>query len=194
MRWFVLMGLAAISSAIAGEARYEPSARQSVKLAPKPGPNAVEVLEQRSSRTLVVIGHVSVKGEPTASKEDLVIAARAKAAEVGADFMVPRGARDSDGAFIAIVGVYPKATLGLVFQPAEAEKGGRTVIGFRRGSKAASAGVQVGDRVLALDGMPYSHGRLLDFTLRAKPGQIVKVALKRGESNLAVDVPLVAND
>ena len=196
MRWLVLGLLALGGAAMAADVRYEPIGRQTVKLAPKPGPQAVEVLEKRTPRAQVTIGRISVTPKAGTTKEDLVAAARAKVAEVGADFLLIHGMSEPGKKRVlqASAGVYPKATLGVVFQPFEVNQSRAIVQGFRRGSKAAVAGVKVGDQIVAIQNISYQDERMLDLLLRGTPGQVVKVEVRRDETTLLLDVPLVAND
>jgi regulator of sigma E protease len=60
---------------------------------------------------------------------------------------------------------------------------GNTTIGtVAEGSAAAQAGLQPGDRILALDGQPVTRFEQVQRHIQPRPGQTVEVLVRRGES------------
>jgi hypothetical protein len=221
--------LLVFSSAIScGAALAEPQLRylsnENVKqtLPPKEDPSKVDVLDSPSPRAQVRIGKVQVRGDPGSSRDELVRLARAKAAEVGADFVRVIGEADvttrstgppGSAAFSGLqrrhsgvmlnnapllqadVGVFAKATLGVEYMSSALIWRRHAVKGFRPASKASAAGVEIGDEIIEVDGInPLDEEKYVHWILASAPGQVATLRLKRGESMVTVQVPLVSND
>ena len=191
-------------------------------LPPKEDPSKVDLLDSPSPRAQVRIGKVQVRGDPGSSRDELVRLARAKAAEVGADFMRVTGEADvttrstgppgsaafsglqrrHSGAMLnnapllqADVGVFAKATFGFEYMDSPLIFRRSVIKGFRPASKASSAGVEIGDEILEIDGIsPADEEAYVGWILGSEPGQVATLRLKRGDSTLVVKVPLVSND
>jgi hypothetical protein len=205
------------------EMRYLANPQFTEKLPPKADASLVEVLDSRSPRAQVLIGKLAVKGGPGISQDDLVRFARSKAADLGADFVYRTGDADvttrtsgpsgsagfgsvqNRGARTIVssapvlgfsLGVFAKATLGIEYMDFHVTWGRPVVKGFRSASKASSAGVEIGDEIVELDGIPAfgDDERRIKWIIAAVPDQVASVRLKRGDSTLVVNVPLVAND
>jgi regulator of sigma E protease len=58
------------------------------------------------------------------------------------------------------------------------------------GSPAAEAGLAVGDRVVAVNGFPVSWWDDVEDDLRARPGESVPIALKRGDATIDAELKL----
>jgi hypothetical protein len=223
LRFAIVLATGAVfgGTAISAEVRYEPneSVALQLRLPPKSNAQSVEVLEVRSPRSHVAIGRVAVRAPASVPDEELLTLARAKAAEAGADFLLVtrtdeglRGRRGPLGAasggalsrrggsissvrtLYATAGVYTKATLGLDYMSLDVTWGRLIVKGFREASKAGAAGVEIGDQLLAWNGLPYNSSLFVASVLDATPGEVVTLELKRGESTLTVEVPLIANE
>ena len=207
----------------APEIRYTANANFTEKLAPKDDPSLIEVRETASPRAQVTIGRLAIRGDPGSSHDQLVSLAKRKAAELGADFVRiidegdtttrtfgPSGAvgfgglqpRGSSRTLMtarylsAVVGVFAKATLGLEYVDFHVTWGRPVVKGFRPHSQASAAGVKVGDEIVEIDGIRAigDEPRFYRWLLNMEPEHVARVVLKRGDSNLIAEVPLMAND
>jgi hypothetical protein len=206
---------AALSSAAlqaAPETRYTPNSRFTQRLPANPDPASVEILESPSPRAQVTIGKLAIRGDSRSPREELVQIARLKAAEMGADFIRVAGADESTvrmggpagavrfGRTVPVLwvdlGVFAKATLGVEYMDFGVTWGRHVVKGFRPTSKAASAGVEIGDEIVEIDGIRTFGGedRYSRWIISSVPDQVASLLLKRGDSTLTVQVPLVAND
>ena len=68
-----------------------------------------------------------------------------------------------------------------------------TVGAVSEGSAAEAAGLQVGDRVLAVDGTRFESFQALSAHLRANPGERVELLVQRGERELTLPTTLGTN-
>jgi hypothetical protein len=197
------------------ETHYEPDSRVTAKLPPRADATAVEVRDGPPQRSSVILGRWSARGTTATTREEFLAAARLKAAELGADFVAvanvvdntrrvpgPRGSGSprsggnvSDARVLhAVFGVYAKGALGIEFADAGPAWGRRIVKAFRQDSKAPAAGMEVGDEILEVDGIPMSDGRYPDWVIANQPGQVARVRIRRGDATLEVGVPLVPNN
>ena len=211
------------SAQAAPETRYLPNSKFTEKLPPKEDPSRVEVLDSPSLRAQVTIGRLAIKGDAGSSRDELVRFARGKAAEMGADFIRIGGERDittrtggpagsagfggvqsrgsrqivsSAPVLWVALGVFAKATLGIEYMDFHVTWGRPVVKGFRPASKASSAGVEIGDEIIEVDGIAAlgDDERYIRWIIGSVPDQVASVRLKRGDATLVVQVPLVAND
>ena len=82
--------------------------------------------------------------------------------------------------------------LGVMIEPAR-DAGGLTVMGVMPESDAARAGLQKGDRLLAVDGEPLTVNFDLVYLVKQKaPGDKVLLRVQRGEDELEVPVTFTA--
>lgn len=204
------------------ELRYLSNENLNRTLPPKQDSSQVEILDSPSPRAQVRIGKVQVRGDPGSPRDELVRLARAKAAQMGADFVRVTVERDSttrsrgppggagfggaqrrgsaailnSAPFLqADVGVFAKATFGFEYMDSPLIFRRSVIKGFRPASKASSAGVEIGDEILEIDGIsPADEEAYVGWILGSEPGQVATLRLKRGDSTLVVKVPLVSND
>ena len=191
--------------------RYVPTVdpgKQSVRREPA----AVSVLNAMPEKTHVTFGRLEfLKG--TSSNEDMIALAKARASEMGAEWIVvtdPK-ARLSAGAIpqksltgktagaapvlVVTLGAYAVAGLGVEYM-SPMLTGGRRVVGrILPGSKAGAAGLESGDEILTVNGMNIDdRHKNAQVLLGFRPGQTAEVAVKRAEKILNLRIPLVASD
>lgn len=226
IRKFLAVGLCAISLQSLADPEYRfnlPPSKLEITL-PAREANSVEVLKQAPHRSAVLIGSLAIKAEAGQSPEEVVEFAKRLASERGADFIIvsersgprtlhysaPMGGHGGSGVqarrsmnalgtadmLYVGLGAVPKAALGLEFTNPMITGGRFVVQGFKAASKAAEAGVAVGDEVVLIAGVPIDtrDARYEKFRLTAQPGQVVQVTLRRDGNDRVVDVPLVANE
>ena len=144
---------------------------------------------------------------PTATLEDFVKAARPIAAQLGANALVvesnaariqsdPRFAEPEQDllGFVAELYVAPEAALGIEWEPGEMALDKYVVRRFRTGSRCAEAGMRLGDKVLAINGLDvlYVAGQLEQWKSWSV-GEKVRVTVVRDGQEKIVEVPLVPN-
>ena len=218
------MSMASSAQALA-EPQYmftPPHSKLELKLAPR-DVSSVQVLEATPQRSLVELGQLAIKGDATSTREELVAFARAKAAERGADFLrissksgemtmhsyAPSGGVTGFGfqrrqsaqvlntaqMLWVQLGAVPKAALGLEFMDRMLTAARIVVKGFKPVSKAAEAGVMIGDEIVAVEGFALDgdDARYEMWKLESQPGQVAHVSIRREGTVLSLNVPLVAN-
>lgn len=84
----------------------------------------------------------------------------------------------------------PRAYLGVA---ARAEDGKAVVIGIRRGSPAAAAGISLLDEITAVNGEPLEEGDLSRRLERARPGSTVALSIERRGENRTFSVVLATD-
>jgi S1-C subfamily serine protease len=199
--------------------RYVP--RLELNLPAKADAASIQVLESPTKRNSIILGRLTILGESQTSREELLAAARKRAARLGADFVgivksdegarfrterpsagieqgrrliAPRATISNAPVLYAVIGVFAKAAIGLVYEDMGPNWGRAIVKAFHPASKAAAAGVQVGDEVVQVDGIPHGDPKRMAQLIEAKPGQVVTLRLKRQETILTVEVTLIPND
>jgi membrane-associated protease RseP (regulator of RpoE activity) len=203
------------------ESHYEPNPSVTAQFPPRSDAAAIPVIEGPAgpaARAHVTVGRLALRGPASTTREEFLSVAREKAAAMGVDFVAivqtadntrrtpgPRGNIGGLGyrrgdvsmgdakVLYANLGVYAKGTLGIEYMDFGQSWGRHIVKGFRQDSRAPVAGLQPGDEILEVDGIPPRDSRYADWVLRNQPGQMAKLLVKRGESTFAVDVPLVPN-
>lgn len=180
--------------------------------------SAVDVYlkDQNPTRQHVILGNYTQESDGVQTQENLLDIARARAAEIGADFVKVKAVsvrtktkKEVSGvAFIGIhataetetksipkmvisFGAYTKSTLGITWDSEAAKSKKMVVSGFRSFSFAEKAGVRVGDELLEVNGMLPADKRLQTFFIDSEPGTVVKLFIKRDGKSLSVDVPTV---
>ena len=103
----------------------------------------------------------------------------------------PSVRRVQRGTLLAIVGLYYPAKIGVTWDTERAPK--CVVKEFTFGSNAETGGLQVGDEILAMDGIEVRSDNLPRHLLQVQPGQKVKLAIMRSGQRLDVDVETIPN-
>ena len=103
----------------------------------------------------------------------------------------PSVRRVERGTIRAVAGVYYPARLGVTWDPAQSPK--CVVKAFTFGSNAETGGLQVGDEILALEGIEVGSDNLPRHLLQVQPGQKMKLAIMRSGQRLDVDVETIPN-
>lgn len=195
--------------------RYTPAVEISAKR-PQTDRTKVAVLNALPQKTYVALGRLEVvKGNASASNEELMAYARSKASEMGADFVVvqapdagkkgPAGSiaqnisgrtlTSAPAALTLTVGAYPAAGMGVEYVSPMITGGKRVVGRFLPGSKAAEGGLQSGDEILTVNGVNIEdRNRNAEVLLGFRPGDSAAVTVKRADKVLNLKVPLVANE
>ena len=87
----------------------------------------------------------------------------------------------------AALGIYVETISG-----SASMEDGVYIIGFSAGSKAESAGLEAGDRIISADGQEMSTGNEVSAYISTKePGDIVELVIERNEEELTIKVELV---
>ena len=182
--------LVLLPSLAVAEPRFVYESVNQFDLPPKGEPASVQIVDKRPLRRNVVMGRWMIVGDSASTEESLIALARDKAASLGADFVwithrqtstsrgFGAGSFGSSSArnvarISATLGVFAKATTGVQYM-------GVYISGFAPGSLASAAGAEIGDEVLEIDGLPLSSPRMPHQILDNKPGQVVKLLVKRG--------------
>jgi PDZ domain len=216
----LLLACISASSPAFAQPRTQYQPRIDAALAPKTESGLIASLDARPERNFVVLGRFAAMGSGD-SGEQLLMAAKEKAAQLGADFIwvvktdeatrsrferptaglelgrkrpAPRIGTSSSSALYAVIGVYTRAAIGLIYEDRTANPGHLIIRDFRAGSNAPAAGVRAGDELVEIDGFGVNDGKFESAALTMRPGQAVKLLLKRGEETLAVEVALIPND
>jgi hypothetical protein len=196
--------------------------RLSLDLPAKSDPKTIEVTTERPVRIFVPLGQLNAQGDANTSHDGLIELAVKKALELGADVVYiakveereRRQGAQAGGLSVrgiglfgggggntqdiprlsAVLGIYPKAALGLTYDEEEQKKRRAVVSGFRSASKAAEAGIKVGDEILEFEGMRMTDPRAQKALATMQPGQTVKLFVKRAEGSSIIEVPLIPND
>jgi len=95
------------------------------------------------------------------------------------------------GTIKAVAGVYYPARLGVTWDPEQTQK--CIVKAFTFGSNAETGGLQVGDEILAMDGVEVGSDNLPRHLLQVQPGQKMNLAFVRSGQRLDVDVETIPN-
>lgn len=206
------------------EARFIPDSRFSESFPAKRDGSEVLIAAVQPSRSWVTIGRLTVRGDASSRRDELLAVARTKAAEAGADFIVirdndsettrrqsgPAGAasgmgslqRRGSGQILTVVptlhataAVFTRATLGIEYMDMGQTWGRPFVKAFRPNSPSEAAGMLPGDEILEADGIrPVGDDRFVRWLVTAQPGQTATLLVRRGESRLTLKVVLEAND
>jgi len=153
------------------------------------------------------VGRFADLENPVETIKDFVGAARPLAARYGANALVV----EADPArihgnmrfndieqnligFVADLYVVPEASLGIEWEPGDMLLGKYIIRRFRSGSKAAEAGLRLGDKVLAINGVDVlDTSRLLQQTMKWSVGEKVRLTVVRDGRETIIEVPLVPN-
>ena len=103
----------------------------------------------------------------------------------------PSVRRVERGTLRAIVGLYYPARIGVTWDRERAPK--CVVKEFAFGSNAEKGGLQVGDEILAMDGIEIGSDSLPRHLLQVQSGQKMKLAFVRSGQRLDVDVETIPN-
>lgn len=95
------------------------------------------------------------------------------------------------GTIQAIVGLYYPARIGVTWDTEQRPK--CVVKGFNFGSNADKGGLQVGDEILAMDGIEVNSDSLPRHLLKIQPGQKMTLAVLRNGQRLDVEVETIPN-
>jgi hypothetical protein len=96
--------------------------------------------------------------------------------------------------FVADLYVVPVASLGIEWEPGDMLLGKYVIRRFRAGSQAAEAGLMLGDKVLAINGVDVLEtNELLQQSMTWQVGEAVKLTVVRDGRETVIDVPLVPN-
>ncbi len=153
------------------------------------------------------IGRYADLENPMETVQDFADAARPLAAKYGANALLIEAdpARihgnghfsdiDQDYVgFVADLYVAPEATLGIEWEPGDMLLGKYIVRRFRGGSRAAEAGLLLGDKILAINGIDVlDRSRQLEQSLRWSVGETARLSVVRDGRETVIEVPLVPN-
>jgi len=197
--------------------------RLDLRLSPKSAEASIDILDAAPGRANGVLGVLVMSGDPDSPHQQLIDLALARARELGADYVwiakmdatqrtsstpgfgifIPfigghiGGSRDTKDVphLQAAIGVYAKATLGVIYDEEKRKQRKLVVAAFRSTSKAQDAGLRIGDEIIEYDGHLPSDPKFQRTMLSSyEPGQVMKVHVRRGAETLTVDVPMVTND
>lgn len=153
------------------------------------------------------VGRYADLENPLSSVKDFVDAARPLAAEHGANALVVETdpvqihgnahfsdiERDFIG-FVADLYVVPEASLGIEWEPGDMFLGKYIIRRFRSGSKAPDAGLRLGDKVLAINGVDVlDTSGLLQQTMKWSVDDKARLTVVRDGRETIIEVPLVPN-
>jgi hypothetical protein len=173
------------------------------KQSPRRDATALTVLNAAPARDYVAFGRLEImKGSANASDEQLLSFAKAKAAEMGAEWILvparsgvsasglqkgPSG-RTASAALVATIGAYPAAGLGVEYLPPMMTGGKRIV-------SKAKGGLESGDEIIAVNGVnPDDRNKNAALLLSLRRGDTADVTVRRAEKVMNLKIPLVAND
>jgi hypothetical protein len=153
------------------------------------------------------VGRFADLENPVETVKDFIEAARPLAAKYGANAIVVEADpvrihgnahfNDIEQDFIGFVAdlyVVPEASLGIEWEPGDMFLGKYIIRRFRSGSKAAEAGLRLGDKVLAINGVDVlDTSRLLQQTMKSSVGETARLAVVREGQETIIEVPLVPN-
>jgi len=93
---------------------------------------------------------------------------------------------------VFVVGLYTKATLGILWDQELAKKQSKYVVeDFRSYSRAQQAGVRIGDNVLEINGLRMTDPRLVKLFAVTQPETVMTLLVKRGDERINLEVPAV---
>ncbi len=153
------------------------------------------------------VGRYTDLENPVNTLDDFVEAAKPIAAKYGANAIVLEDdptrihgtARFNDIdevliGFVADLYVVPTASLGIEWEPGDMMLGKYIIRRFRPGSRCAEAGLKLGDKVLAVNGVDVLEtNAMLQQTMQWSVDEKAILAVVRNGEEIQIEVPLVPN-
>ncbi|MHC1765725.1 MAG: PDZ domain-containing protein [Verrucomicrobiia bacterium] len=165
----------------------------------KTTPERIVFLESNAAQRTIVIGFLSDWENPCASIEEFKRKAALAAAILGGEgvqIQSEGGAarRGGSGHFEAALLLIPKARLGLLDEGGDWPRTELVVHGFDQGSLAPEAGLRVGDRIVAVNGIDVlREKRFADAWLSWSVGEMVVVTFIRDGVEMSLQAKTIAN-
>lgn len=153
------------------------------------------------------VGRYTDLENPVESIDDFIEAAKPIAAQYGSNAIVVEDdparihgtARFNDIeevliGFVADLYVVPTASLGIEWEPGDMMLGKYIIRRFRPGSRCADAGLKLGDKVLAVNGIDVLEtNAMLQQTMQWSVDEKATLAVVRNGEEIQIEVPLVPN-
>jgi membrane-associated protease RseP (regulator of RpoE activity) len=168
-------------------------------LLPQTSPDQIVFLEPRATQRTILIGVMNDWENPCASMDEFKRRAATAAAILGGQAVQIRSEsgpfrRGGSGDFAAALLLIPKARLGLQDEGGQWKRTELVVQGFDKESLAPAAGLQVGDRIVAVNGTDVlQEKRFADAWLSWAVGATVVVTFVRDGMEMSLQAKTIPN-